>query len=226
MSLADALDRILDRGVSLQGNLTIGLADVDLLFLDLRVLLGSVDTIWPEGPPPVAPICPRTSAPGAPELSSPPSGIATAEIDLEAVSNAKTHLPQNFDQAVEFPPTETHVTVPAQCETPRSRRDEQRVENSAGDALIAPAVGRDDLGGSSTAKGLVKLVLTVVKLLHDVLEKQAVRRMEAGRLTDVQIDNLGMALLAQAQEILCLQRQFGFSEQDLSLDLGVADGTL
>ena len=40
LSLADALDRILHRGVSLQGNLTIGLADVDLLFLDLRLLLG------------------------------------------------------------------------------------------------------------------------------------------------------------------------------------------
>jgi hypothetical protein len=37
--------------VSVQGNVTIGLADVDLLFLDLRLLLGSVDTIWPEGRP-------------------------------------------------------------------------------------------------------------------------------------------------------------------------------
>ena len=39
-------------------------------------------------------------------------------------------------------------------------------------------------GGSSTAQGLIRLVLTLVKLLHDVLERQAVHRMEAGRLTD------------------------------------------
>ncbi len=51
LSLAEALDRILHRGVSLEGNLTIGLADVDLLYLDLRLLLGSVDTIWPDGRP-------------------------------------------------------------------------------------------------------------------------------------------------------------------------------
>ena len=82
LSLADALDRILQRGVSLQGNLTIGLADVDLLFLDLRLLLGSVDTIWPDGRPPVAPVRPRTSAsssplPALPE--APPLGSATPD---------------------------------------------------------------------------------------------------------------------------------------------------
>ena len=67
-------------------------------------------------------------------------------------------------------------------------------------------------------------MLTLVKLLHEVLERQAVRRMEAGRLTDAQIDRLGTALFAQADEISRLQRQFGFSEKDLSLDLGVPDG--
>ncbi len=83
---------------------------------------------------------------------------------------------------------------------------------------------RQGAQGSSTAQGLVRLVLTLVKLLHEVLERQAVRRMEAGRLTDAQIDNLGTALFAQADEISRLQRQYGFSEKDLSLDLGVPDG--
>jgi hypothetical protein len=50
--------------------------------------------------------------------------------------------------------------------------------------------------------------------------------MEAGRLTDMQIDNLGTALFAQAEEILRLQRQFGFSEKDLLLDLRVPTGAL
>ena len=67
-------------------------------------------------------------------------------------------------------------------------------------------------------------MLTLVKLLHDVLERQAVRRMEAGRLTDAQIENVGAALFAQAEEILRLQRQFGFSDKDLSLALGVPHG--
>jgi hypothetical protein len=50
--------------------------------------------------------------------------------------------------------------------------------------------------------------------------------MDAGRLTDRQIEDLGNALAAQAAEILGLQRQFGFSDKDLCLDLGVPDGAL
>ncbi|MGO9773924.1 MAG: gas vesicle protein K [Roseiarcus sp.] len=181
LSLADALDRILHRGVSLQGNLTIGLADVDLLFLDLRLLLGSVDAIWPDGRPPVPAVCPQTpSPPSPPEAPTERPKIGSRDVTLES-----------FDR----------------------------------DPPVVPTV-RQDTEGSSAAQGLIRLVLTLVKLLHDVLERQAVRRMEAGRLTEAQIDNLGMALFTQAQEILRLQQQFGFSEKDLSLDLGVPDGAL
>ena len=186
LSLAEALDRILHRGVSLEGNLTIGLADVDLLFLDLRLLLGSVDTIWPDGRPEVPAVRPRTPSPSS--TSSPPPSAS--------------------------PPA------------PTRQAESRDVALGSGGSPPVDASERQGAAGSSTAQGLVRLVLTLVKLLHDVLERQAVRRMEAGRLTDAQIDNLGTALFAQADEILRLQRQFGFSEKDLSLDLGVPDGAL
>ena len=199
LSLADALDRILHRGVSLQGNLTIGLADVDLLFLDLRLLLGSVDTIWPEGPPPVLPVRPRTG-------SLPPPAQHTSQ----------PRPPTPFDTAPPLAP-------------PNSQLDEIGASATTAQPLPGAAPvdeGRDSsVSGSSTAQGLIRLVLTLVKLLHDVLERQAVHRMEAGRLTEEQIDNLGAALFAQAEEILKLQRQFGFSEKDLSLALDVPEGT-
>jgi hypothetical protein len=199
LSLADALDRILHRGVSLQGNLTIGLADVDLLFLDLRLLLGSVDTIWPEGPPPVLPVRPRTASLPPPAKET-PEPLPPTPLDVEPPLT-----PQNIEPG----------EVKASVATAQSPPD------------TAPVDGRRDspAGGSSTAQGLIRLVLTLVKLLHDVLERQAVHRMEAGRLTDEQIDNLGAALFAQAEEILKLQRQFGFSEKDLSLALDVPEGT-
>ena len=181
--LAEALDRILHRGVSVQGNLTIGLADVDLLFLDLRLLLGSVDTIWPEGRPPAPAVRP-------PSRPSPSQSEASPVTQAEAPEVAYARVDPSPPPIV-----------------PRHRRpDEDR--------------------GSSPAQGLVRLVLTLVKLLHEVLERQAVRRMEAGRLTDPQIEDIGTALFAQAEEILRLQRQFGFSDNDLSLDLGVPDGAL
>ncbi|MGO9771838.1 MAG: gas vesicle protein GvpJ [Roseiarcus sp.] len=184
LSLAEALDRILHRGVSLEGNLTIGLADVELLYLDLRLLLGSVDTIWPDGRPEVPAVSPRTPSPSS-TSPQPPSASRQAE--------------------------------PRQAE-PRD------VAFDGGGSPPVDASERRGAQGSSTAQGLVRLVLTLVKLLHEVLERQAVRRMEAGRLTDAQIDRLGTALFAQADEISRLQRQFGFSEKDLSLDLGVPDG--
>lgn len=192
LPLAEALDRILQRGVSVQGNVTIGLADVDLLFLDLRLLLGSVDTIWPEGRPSVPAVRPQTPAgPASPPPPPPPS------------------LPSS--------------------ETSSALRDNGSHDVILGGVAGGPPQGPDvrrDSDGASPAHGLVRLVLTLVKLLHEVLERQAVRRMEGGRLTDTQIENVGTALFAQAEEILRLQRQFGFTEKDISLDLGVPDGTL
>ncbi len=185
LSLAEALDRMLERGVLAQGNLTIGLADVDLVFLDLRLLLGAVDTIWPDGAPTQSMIEPHLP----PGPAAPPCGLC------EPLGQASA------------PPGD-----PIQL-----ARDER----------LASHLGRETGGsGRSTADGLLRLVLTLVRLLHDVLERQAVRRMEGGRLTDAQIDRLGAALFAQAQEIARLQRQFGFSERELSLQFGVPDSAL
>lgn len=68
--------------------------------------------------------------------------------------------------------------------------------------------------------GLGQLVLTLVKLLHELLERQGIRRIEAGNLTDDQIERLGLTLMKQAQEIDRLRQEFGLEEEDLNLDLG------
>lgn len=68
--------------------------------------------------------------------------------------------------------------------------------------------------------GLAQLVLTLVKLLHELLEKQAIRRMESGALGDEQLERLGLALMRQAQEIERMCEAFGLTQEDLKLDLG------
>lgn len=68
--------------------------------------------------------------------------------------------------------------------------------------------------------GLGQLVLTLVKLLHELLEKQAIRRMDSGSLTEEQIERLGFTLMRQAEEIGRLRKEFGLREEDLNLDLG------
>ena len=53
-----------------------------------------------------------------------------------------------------------------------------------------------------------------------MLERQALARIDAGSLTDEQIEKLGLTLMRQAEEIDRLRREFGLEEQDLDLDLG------
>ena len=70
------------------------------------------------------------------------------------------------------------------------------------------------------SNGLGQLVLTVIKLLHELLERQALRRIDAGSLSEEQIERLGFTMMRQAEEIDRLRKEFGLEEQDLDLDLG------
>lgn len=79
---------------------------------------------------------------------------------------------------------------------------------------------RINLDQDNLKNSLGQLVLTLVKLLHELLERQSIRRIEAGTLTDEQIERLGITLLKQAQEIDRLRREFGLDEEDLNIDLG------
>lgn len=69
-------------------------------------------------------------------------------------------------------------------------------------------------------QGLARLVLTVIELLREVLEHQAVRRMDGGTLTDAEIERLGLALLKLNSRMDELKRTFGLTDEDLNIDLG------
>ena len=88
----------------------------------------------------------------------------------------------------------------------------------------APALGGRsphlNLDANGPKNGLAQLVLTLVKLLHELLERQAIRRIEAGSLSDAQIERLGLTLMRQAQQIERLRKEFGLEDGDLNLDLG------
>jgi hypothetical protein len=79
---------------------------------------------------------------------------------------------------------------------------------------------RINLDQDNVKNSLGQLVLTLVKLLHELLERQGIRRIEAGSLTDDQIERLGLTLMKQAQEIDRLRQEFGLEEEDLNIDLG------
>ena len=83
--------------------------------------------------------------------------------------------------------------------------------------LRQPSINLDE---DNVKNGLGRLVLTLVKLLHELLERQALRRIDAGYLSDPEIERLGLALMKQAQEIERLRQEFNLDEDDLNLDLG------
>jgi hypothetical protein len=80
--------------------------------------------------------------------------------------------------------------------------------------------GHVNLDPDNGKNGVAQLVLTLVKFLHELLSRQAVRRMEAGTLTEEEIERLGVALMKQAEELDRLRREFGLEQKDLNLDLG------
>ena len=80
--------------------------------------------------------------------------------------------------------------------------------------------GRVNLDPESTRNGVAQLVLALINFLHELLERQAVRRMEAGSLSDEEIERLGIALMKQAEELKRLAKEFGLEDEDLNLDLG------
>jgi hypothetical protein len=83
-----------------------------------------------------------------------------------------------------------------------------------------PNRARLELDPDRLKNGLGQLVLTLIKLLHEVLERQALRRIDGGSLTEEQIENLGLTMMRQAEEIDRLRKEFGLEEKDLDLDLG------
>ena len=69
-------------------------------------------------------------------------------------------------------------------------------------------------------QGLARLVLTLVELLRQLMERQALRRMEGGTLTDEQLDQLGETFMKLNQRMDELKAEFGLEDRDLNLDLG------
>ena len=69
-------------------------------------------------------------------------------------------------------------------------------------------------------QGLARLVLTLVELLRQLMERQALRRMEGGTLNDEQLDQLGETFMKLNQRMDELKAEFGLEDRDLNLDLG------
>ena len=69
-------------------------------------------------------------------------------------------------------------------------------------------------------KGLAQLVLTLVELIRQLMERQALRRMEGGTLSTDEVERLGQTFMLLGERMDELKEQFGLEDEDLNLDLG------
>jgi hypothetical protein len=69
-------------------------------------------------------------------------------------------------------------------------------------------------------KGLAQLVLTLVELLRQLMERQALRRIEGGSLSAEEVERLGQTFMLLEQRMEELKETFGLDEEDLNMDLG------
>ena len=79
---------------------------------------------------------------------------------------------------------------------------------------------RIDADPDTVERGLVTLVLTIVELLRQLMERQALRRVDQGTLSDDQIEKIGWTLMTLEEKMAELRDHFGLEPEDLNLDLG------
>lgn len=163
ITLVDALDRVIDKGAVVNGEIVLRVADVDLIFLGLRLIVTSVA---------------RAEARG---------GAAASDADRPATAAERAELAR---LRAALRRVEAELPRVLQAEKP------QEVERSIG-----------------------KLVLTLVELLRQLLEREAVRRVDRGTLTRAEVEKLGLTFQLLARKIQELKAVFGIREE-LNLDLG------
>ncbi|WP_431308994.1 gas vesicle protein K [Halalkalibacter lacteus] len=69
-------------------------------------------------------------------------------------------------------------------------------------------------------QGLAKLVLTVIELLRQLVERQALRRVEGDTLSEQEIEELGFTLMKLEEKMEELKHAFNLEGEDLNIDLG------
>lgn len=125
---------------------------------------------------------------------------------------------------------------PAKKHTPRTRR--RKVVAHAGALTVSEvdeldelrreldrvAAGRSPLRWNAdpeeVQRSVAQLVLTLVEFVRRLLERQAIRRMESGTLTEQQTEDVGRALMALEETIRDIGAKFGLEMDELNLDLG------
>lgn len=117
-------------------------------------------------------------------------------------------------------PPNDKVLFTSQDLPPASQNFNLSAELNRLDALERSLPERINANPENVEKGLAQLVLTLIELLRQLMERQALHRMEAGSLTDEEIERLGQTFIRLNERMAELREFFDLDEADLNLDLG------
>ena len=163
VTLIDALDKVLEKGAVLDGEVVIRMADVDLVFIGLKLLITSV---------------------------------SRAEILRKGEDSCREVMSKEDEEYI------------------RSlEREIERAERN-----IPKIIEASD--PKKAEKGIAQLVLTLVKLIKDLMYREAKRRIGKGNLSDIEIQKLGLTFKALDKKIEEIRALFGLENEELNLDLG------
>jgi hypothetical protein len=79
---------------------------------------------------------------------------------------------------------------------------------------------RLETDAASVDRDLMRLVLTIIELVRQLMERQALRRVDAGGLTDEQVEALGLGLMRLEEAMADLRQRYELTAADLNIDLG------
>lgn len=206
VSLLDLLDRLLDKGVVVDGEILLTVADIDLVYLGLKCVLASVETLERNSSG-----NPRTSGQSRGLDPSRGSRCETGDVFDPAPSEGEKSL-GNVEEKIEPMQTKHEFSETPFFENPR--------DSQASTASPKESKNKINIESQKVEKGLVKLVLTVVELLRKLMERQAIRRMEGGSLQPRKMEELGLAFLRLDEKMEELKKFFGLKDEDLNLSLG------
>jgi Gas vesicle protein K/Gas vesicle protein len=199
-TILELLDRLLDKGAVVKGEILLSVADIDLVYLNLGLLLSSVKTVEQAargGKKRETTLLSWQSSPQAAFVDEP-------LLETGAIEAAPAPLVANQRNSVD-------EGVEARGLLPAINDDDELEPFSGPSANIDP---------NNVEKGLAQLVLTLVELIRKLMEKQAVRRIGTGQLSADEIERMGNTFLLLHEKMEQLKETFGLQDEDLNLDLG------
>jgi hypothetical protein len=209
ITLLELLDRVIDKGVVAKGEVMLSVADIDLIYLNLGLLLSSVKTVE------------RAARRGGSRWLHQPPPSGKSYLDELPVEEGTITLPSQDEL-----PSATENSEEWSLHEQASQESNEELSASVvqllpdQDERSRPPAAKTSIDHKSVEQGLAKLVLTLIDLLRKLMEKQAIRRIEDNQLSDQEIEELGNTFFLLNERMEELKKIFHLENEDLNLDLG------